>query len=120
MNTIHLLVHRFLVSETVSENRCVQNQIANNFFAVGGRALLPEVINSLQSFTYINTTVKIAHLQIAYKPFLSIFNMTNMVAARNPTFPYPEAFVDYASVITLEVRKNMAGTGHDGKISFSS
>lgn len=77
--------------------------------------MLPEVITSLQSFTNASTTVKIAHLQIAYKPFLSIFNMTNLAAATNPTFPYPQAFVDYASVITLEVRKNMAGTGHDGE-----
>lgn len=44
-----------------------------------------------------------------------ILSMTNVAAA--PGFQYPNAIVDYASVITLEVRENMAGNGHDGTSS---
>lgn len=44
------------------------------------------------------------------------FSMTNIAAA--PTFQYPDAIVNYASVVTLEVRENMAGNGHDGESCF--
>lgn len=37
--------------------------------------------------------------------------MTNIAAA--PNFQYPNGIVDYASVMTLELRNSMSGTGHD-------
>lgn len=85
---------------------------------IGGQAILPQILASLQTFTNTSQPVKVSHLQIAYKPYLALFNMTNLAAATNPVFPNPQAVVDYASVATLEVRANMAGNGHDVRFAF--
>ncbi|KAM0750671.1 phosphoglycerate mutase-like protein [Meredithblackwellia eburnea MCA 4105] len=84
---------------------------------VAGRTIFSRIIPSLQAFAN-GTDIKIAHYQTAYKPFLSVFNMTNV--AGSGVFPEPQGIVDYASVMTLEVRKNMAGTGHDVRFGFKN
>jgi hypothetical protein len=59
----------------------------------------------------------LAHYQIAYKPFLSIFNMTNLAA--DTSFQYPQAIVDYASLMSFEVRAKMNNAaGYDGTHFF--
>ncbi|ORY50682.1 histidine phosphatase superfamily [Leucosporidium creatinivorum] len=82
---------------------------------IAGRTMLPRVIGSLQDFA-ADSEVKIAHYHFSYKPFLSLFNMTNVDAG--DAFLYPDAMVDYASAVTFELRENMAGTGHDVRFGF--
>lgn len=53
------------------------------------------MIPSLQAFATGTSAVKIAHYQIAYKPFLSIFNMTNV--AGSGLFPNPDVCAPHCS-----------------------
>jgi hypothetical protein len=58
---------------------------------------------------------------MSYKPFLSIFNMTNLAASTNPTFENPTAMVDYASVAVFELRPNGSGpSGYDVRFGFKN
>lgn len=78
--------------------------------AVAGQTLFPLITDALLDMAK-TSVVKIAHFQTAYKPFLSLMNMTDVAS---DALLYPEGIVDYASVATFELRENMAGTGHDG------
>ncbi|GAA6059827.1 hypothetical protein JCM10212_003739 [Sporobolomyces blumeae] len=77
---------------------------------LAGRAIFPRIINSLEAFITEANEVKIAHYHMSYKPFLSIFNMTNLAAATEPAFPNPTSMVDYASGAVFELRPNSAST----------
>jgi hypothetical protein len=58
---------------------------------------------------------------MSYKPFLSIFNMTNLASSTQPLFPNPTAMVDYASVAVFELRPNGSGTsGFDVRFGFKN
>ena len=46
------------------------------------------MLSSLQAIATGTSPVKIAHYQIAYKPFLSVFNMTDV--AGSGLFPNPD------------------------------
>lgn len=56
---------------------------------------------------------------MSYKPFLSIFNMTDLASSTNPSFPNPVSMVDYASVAVFELRPNGAGS-HDVRFGFKN
>ncbi|SCZ88234.1 BZ3500_MvSof-1268-A1-R1_Chr2-1g04276 [Microbotryum saponariae] len=82
---------------------------------IAGRTFLPRVLASFDQFAN-GTEVKIAHYQMSYKPFLSIFNMTDMSATG---FAGATAIVDYGSVATFELRKSMTNsTGFDVRFGF--
>ncbi|GAA5901020.1 hypothetical protein JCM6882_006003 [Rhodosporidiobolus microsporus] len=86
---------------------------------IAGRALLSRIFESLRSFTAEENDVKVAHYHMAYKPFLSLFNMTNIAAASNPSFPEPYAMVDYASLGVFEIRPGGSGSsGYDVRFGF--
>ncbi|BGP19224.1 hypothetical protein JCM10213v2_007311 [Rhodosporidiobolus nylandii] len=86
---------------------------------VAGLTLLPRIISSLQEFTKDDNEVRIAHYHLAYKPFLSLFNMTELASARNPPFPYPRGMVDYASAAVYELRPGGSGSsGFDVRFGF--
>ncbi|GAA5949386.1 hypothetical protein JCM3765_003392 [Sporobolomyces pararoseus] len=88
---------------------------------LAGRAVFPRITNSLAAFTGSENEVKIAHYHMSYKPFLSIFNMTNLAASTNPTFENPTAMVDYASVAVFELRPNGSGSsGYDVRFGFKN
>ncbi|GAA5941400.1 uncharacterized protein JCM15063_006087 [Sporobolomyces koalae] len=88
---------------------------------LAGRAIFPRITNSLSAFTAKDNDVKIAHYHMSYKPFLSIFNMTNLAASSDPVFPYPRAMVDYASVAVFELRPQGSGpSGHDVRFGFKN
>ncbi|KDE09271.1 hypothetical protein MVLG_00589 [Microbotryum lychnidis-dioicae p1A1 Lamole] len=82
---------------------------------IAGRTFLPRVLASFDQFAN-GTEVKIAHYQMSYKPFLSVFNMTDLSAAG---FAGATAIVDYGSVATFELRKSMTNsTGFDVRFGF--
>ncbi|GAA5821735.1 hypothetical protein JCM11251_000998 [Rhodosporidiobolus azoricus] len=86
---------------------------------IAGRALLSRIFESLRAFTSEDNDVKIAHYHLAYKPFLSLFNMTSIASATNPSLPYPYAMVEYASLGVFEIRPGGTGSsGYDVRFGF--
>lgn len=84
---------------------------------LAGRAVFPRITNSLSAFTQEANEVKVAHYHMSYKPFLSIFNMTNLAAS--PSFANPYSMVDYASVAVFELRPNGA-SNYDVRFGFKN
>ncbi|KAI0761989.1 phosphoglycerate mutase-like protein [Trametes elegans] len=65
------------------------------------RTMLPSVITAVQRIANASDPLKIHYSAIAYKPFLSLFNMTGVVVDG----AVPPAIVDYAASVVLEVRQ---------------
>ncbi|GAA5830842.1 hypothetical protein JCM3766R1_003447 [Sporobolomyces carnicolor] len=88
---------------------------------LAGRAVFPRITNSLEAFTRSDNRVKVAHYHMSYKPFLSIFNMTQLASATNPVFSNPTSIVDYASVAVFELRPNDDEDGsYDVRFGFKN
>lgn len=134
MNSIHDADYAALLNSTndgdmLAQARALANWHQYNVFTaesassgagnIAGRTILPHVLDALQGYADNSTTTLVTHLQISYKPFLSLFNMTNLAAATSPAFPYPDAIVDYASAAIYELREKMDGSqGHDVRFLF--
>ncbi|KIM62860.1 hypothetical protein SCLCIDRAFT_1214650 [Scleroderma citrinum Foug A] len=65
------------------------------------RTLWPEIFWSLGNMTLPNNTVKLALTEVDYKPFISMFNVTNATV----TDPDIGGIADYASVVAFELWK---------------
>lgn len=61
--------------------RTIANDPASGL--VAGQAIVPSILNAFQNIVNETNPVKLMISAIAYKPFLSLFNMTG-VAAANP------------------------------------
>ncbi|KAJ7134333.1 histidine phosphatase superfamily [Mycena epipterygia] len=72
---------------------------------IAGRAALPKMLSELASIANASDPLKLAYQSLAYKPFLSLFNMTG-VAEQNPQLA---GIVNYAAAVALEVRQPSAG-----------
>ncbi|GAA5984943.1 hypothetical protein JCM10908_002462 [Rhodotorula pacifica] len=83
-----------------------------------GRALLPRIISTLQGFTESGNDLLVSHLHMSYKPFISIFNMTDIAGSVDPVLPNPYAMVDYASSMTFELRHGSGSSGYDVRLGF--
>jgi hypothetical protein len=72
---------------------------------IGIRTLWPEIFWSLGNMTTPSNKVKLAITEVDYKPFISMFNVTNA------TVTNPEIFgiADYASAVAFELSQNTAG-----------
>ncbi|KAI0930855.1 hypothetical protein AcV7_004926 [Taiwanofungus camphoratus] len=66
------------------------------------RTMLPGMIDAFQRIANASDPLKLSYTAIAYKPFLSLFNMTGVVADG----ALPAAIVDYAASVVLEVRES--------------
>ena len=87
------------------------------------RTLWPEVFWSLGNMTLPNNTVKLALTEVDYKPFISMFNVTNATVTdpdisgigmssyslRVSNICIQDVAVDYASVVALELSQNTQG-----------
>ncbi|TDL22226.1 phosphoglycerate mutase-like protein [Rickenella mellea] len=73
---------------------------------IGGRTILPSIINSFSRIVNASDPLKFVVEEISYKPFLSLFNMTDLAQ----TNPQLTAIVDYASVGAFEVRQSSDGS----------
>ncbi|KAK0210935.1 histidine phosphatase superfamily [Desarmillaria ectypa] len=69
---------------------------------IAARTMLPSIFESFTSITNSDDPLKISYLALAYKPFLSLFNMTG-AAQMNPEL---EGIVNYAGVLALEIRNS--------------
>lgn len=67
---------------------------------IAGRGMMGAVITSMQTIANTSTGNKIEHYSLAYKPFLSLFNMTGAVSSD----PSLAAMVAYSSMLAFEMR----------------
>ncbi|UZJ53410.1 hypothetical protein CBS101457_002730 [Exobasidium rhododendri] len=65
---------------------------------VAGQAILPPILSAMTDIGNSTTGLKIGYMAIAYKPFLSLFNMWGLPS------PLKDTVVDYASAAILEIR----------------
>ncbi|OBZ71231.1 Prostatic acid phosphatase [Grifola frondosa] len=65
------------------------------------RTMLPSVIEAFQRIANASDPLLLHYSAIAYKPFLSLFNMTGVVADN----ALPPAIVNYAASVVFEVRQ---------------
>ncbi|OAX42612.1 phosphoglycerate mutase-like protein [Rhizopogon vinicolor AM-OR11-026] len=72
------------------------------------RTLLPEVMWSLGNMTLPSNKVKIAVQEVDYKPFISLFNVTNATLYD----PDISGIANYASVVALELSLDSTGSHH--------
>jgi hypothetical protein len=72
---------------------------------IAGQTMLPSIINGLTRISNSTDPLKFVYEAIAYKPFLSLFNMTG-VAQANPELA---GIVNYAAAVALEVRQPSSG-----------
>ncbi|KII86633.1 hypothetical protein PLICRDRAFT_43271 [Plicaturopsis crispa FD-325 SS-3] len=72
---------------------------------IAGQAILPTILQGFTRISSASDPLKLVYNAIAYKPFLSLFNMTG-VAQMNPDLA---GIVDYAAAVSLEVRQPSSG-----------
>lgn len=72
---------------------------------IAGRTIMPSLLDGFSDIVNSSSPVKFVYHAIAYKPFLSIFNMTG-VAEMNPQLA---GIVNYAAAVALEVRDSPSG-----------
>ncbi|KAF7297733.1 Phosphoglycerate mutase-like protein [Mycena kentingensis (nom. inval.)] len=69
---------------------------------IAGRAILPGILSNLRSIANASDPLKFAYQSLAYKPFLSLFNMTGVAQA----YPDLAGMVNYAAAVAIEVRQS--------------
>ncbi|KAG0704793.1 histidine phosphatase superfamily [Suillus ampliporus] len=72
---------------------------------IAGLTLLPSILNGFADIANTTNPLKLSITAIAYKPFLSLFNMTGVTSA-NPSLA---GIVNYAAAVALELRQPSAG-----------
>ncbi|KAF8552757.1 phosphoglycerate mutase-like protein [Imleria badia] len=115
VNSIHNATFaEALPSTFLAQARALANWHEHNVFTdpsvsgignIAGQVLVPSILDAFDDIVNTTNPVKMMITAIAYKPFLSLFNMTG-VAAANPQLA---GIVDYASAVALEVRQPSAG-----------
>ncbi|CEL55216.1 hypothetical protein RSOLAG1IB_01224 [Rhizoctonia solani AG-1 IB] len=72
---------------------------------IAGRTIIPDIVSSLNAFANASQPLRFNYLSMSYKPFISLFNMTQ-VASKYPSL---QGIVDYASAVTFELRQSTSG-----------
>ncbi|KAJ7070028.1 histidine phosphatase superfamily [Mycena amicta] len=85
----------------------------NGIGNVAGRTIFPGILANLHSIANATDPLKFAYQSLAYKPFLSIFNMTGVAQAH----PELAGLVNYAAAVAMEVRQ--PGDGSEPVVRFS-
>ncbi|KAG2098900.1 phosphoglycerate mutase-like protein [Suillus cothurnatus] len=91
------------------------DSVQNGIGQISIRTLLPEVFWALGNMTKASNQVKINIQEIDYKPFISLFNVTNATV----TDPDISGTVNYASVVALELSQNSQGQ-HEVSMKFKN
>ncbi|KAJ8593684.1 phosphoglycerate mutase-like protein [Rhizopogon salebrosus TDB-379] len=102
----------WLQQQVFTDFNVAQNGVG--FIAI--RTLLPEVMWSLGNMTLPSNQVKIAIQEIDYKPFISLFNVTNATLHDSDDI---SGIANYASVVALELSLNSAGQ-HEVSMKFKN
>lgn len=78
-STVCLPPRSSMVSVTVRFLGTILSQACiDDIYEVGGRAILPSIINGMESVANASDPLKFVYTGISYKPFLSLFNMTGI------------------------------------------
>ncbi|KAG0704898.1 phosphoglycerate mutase-like protein [Suillus ampliporus] len=108
----------------LEQARYYANWVQNNVFTdtaqdgvghISIRTLLPEVFWALGNMTLPSNKVKISIQEIDYKPFISLFSVTNATV----TDPDIAGIADYASVVAFELSQNSQGQ-HEVSMKFKN
>ncbi|KAG2159292.1 phosphoglycerate mutase-like protein [Suillus bovinus] len=91
------------------------DSVQNGIGQIPIRTLLPEVIWALGNMTKTSNQVRLNIQEIDYKPFISLFNVTNATL----TDPEIAGTVNYASVVALELSQNSQGQ-HEVSMKFKN
>ncbi|KIJ60291.1 hypothetical protein HYDPIDRAFT_117370 [Hydnomerulius pinastri MD-312] len=112
VNSIHNATFAQALPPTfLAQTRALANWHEYNVFSdpsimgignIAGQAILPTILNAFEGIVDPTNPVKMMITAIAYKPFLSLFNMTG-IAEANPELA---GIIDYASAAAFEVRKS--------------
>ncbi|KAF9224866.1 phosphoglycerate mutase-like protein [Gyrodon lividus] len=89
----------------IHEQNVFTDSVQNGVGQIAIRTLWPEIFWSLGNMTLPNNKVKFALTEVDYKPFISLFNVTNATV----TNPEISGIADYASAVAFELSKNTAG-----------
>ncbi|KAG8221298.1 phosphoglycerate mutase-like protein [Butyriboletus roseoflavus] len=89
----------------IHEQNVFTDSVPNGIGQIAIRTLWPEIFWSLGNMTLPNNTVKLALTEVDYKPFISLFNVTNATV----TNPEISGIADYASAVAFELSQNTAG-----------
>ncbi|KIJ16392.1 hypothetical protein PAXINDRAFT_168520 [Paxillus involutus ATCC 200175] len=89
----------------IHEQNVFTDSVQNGVGQIAIRTLWPEIFWSLGNMTLPSNKVKLAVQEVDYKPFISLFNVTNATV----TNPEISGIADYASAVALELSKNTAG-----------
>ncbi|KAI0373828.1 phosphoglycerate mutase-like protein [Pilatotrama ljubarskyi] len=80
------------------------------------RTMIPSVLNAVQRIANASDPLKLHYSAIAYKPFLSLFNMTGVAADGG----LPPTIVNYAASVVLEVRQPADGSEPVVRFNFKN
>ncbi|KIY65234.1 phosphoglycerate mutase-like protein [Cylindrobasidium torrendii FP15055 ss-10] len=83
----------------------------NGIGNIAARAMLPSVFEAFEEIS--SGDMKLYYIGVSYKPFLSLFNMTQLDAR----YPELHGIVNYAAAVTLEVRQ--PSTGNEPVLRFN-
>ncbi|EUC64991.1 histidine acid phosphatase-like protein [Rhizoctonia solani AG-3 Rhs1AP] len=83
---------------------------------IAARTIIPDIVSSLNAFTNASQPLRFTYLSLSYKPFISLFNMTGVA------MQYPElaGIVNYASAVTLELRRPSRGGSPFVRLNFKN
>ncbi|CAE7180550.1 unnamed protein product [Rhizoctonia solani] len=83
---------------------------------IAARTILPDIVSSLNAFANASQPLRFTYLSLSYKPFISLFNMTGVA------MQYPElaGIVNYASAVTLELRRPNLGGSPFVRLNFKN
>ncbi|KAG1738267.1 phosphoglycerate mutase-like protein [Suillus lakei] len=91
------------------------DSVQNGIGQISIRTLLPEIFWALGNMTKTSNQVKMNIQEIDYKPFISLFNVTNATV----TDPEIAGTVNYASVVAFELSQNSQGQ-HEVSMKFKN
>ncbi|KDQ50369.1 hypothetical protein JAAARDRAFT_211778 [Jaapia argillacea MUCL 33604] len=83
---------------------------------IAGQAMLPSILTGLENIANSSNPLKFTYEAIAYKPFLSLFNMTGVAA----TYPELATIVEYAAALAYEVRQPINGGDLTVRMNFKN
>ncbi|KZT28839.1 phosphoglycerate mutase-like protein [Neolentinus lepideus HHB14362 ss-1] len=78
------------------------------------QTMLPGILAGVQNIANASDPTKLVYTAIAYKPFLSLFNVTGVAR----TYPELAGIVDYASAVALEIRQPSGGGAPAVRMNF--
>ncbi|PCH35498.1 phosphoglycerate mutase-like protein [Wolfiporia cocos MD-104 SS10] len=88
----------------VRENLVFSDADMNGIGNIAGRTMLASVLDALQRIAFNGDPLQFMLIETTYQPFISLFHMTGAIE----THPELAAIPDFASVLSIELRRAVA------------